>query len=472
MASDVDKADEGENPQAKFLTGSLMRHITMMALTSSVGLMAIFLVDLVDMIFISWLGRDELAAAVGYAGAILFFTSSFGIGMSIAAGALVARALGEGDPRKARRRAATATLYGAVLGAVFAAIVFVYIRPLAALLGASGVTLDLAEHYLQIILPSLPILIIAMVGGAILRAHGDARRAMMATIAGGAVNAVLDPILIFGLNLDLTGAAMASVAARITIAIMSIWPIYAHHNGLDKPTRAEFRVDFPELMTIAIPAILTQFATPIGQAYVTRSMSSFGEDAVAGMAITGRLVPVAFGVIFALSGAIGPIIGQNYGAGKMDRVRQAFREGMIFTAVVTVVVATILFIFRAPIADLFNAQGIARELVYLFCGPLALMWFFNGAIFVTNAGFNNLGHPFRSTMINWGRQTVGTVPFVLIGAQLWGAPGVMIGWAFGGLVFAVIALILFQRMLNRESCTVATGFTRQRRQLALFNFRR
>lgn len=472
MASDQTDKAEQDNPQAKFLTGSLMRHITVMALTSSVGLMAIFLVDLVDMIFISWLGRDELAAAVGYAGAILFFTSSFGIGMSIAAGALVARALGEGDGQKARRRSATAVLYGAILGAIFAAIVFVYIRPLAALLGASGVTLDLAEHYLQIILPSLPILIVAMVGGAILRAHGDAGRAMMATIAGGAVNAVLDPILIFGLDLDLTGAALASVAARITIAIMSIWPILAHHGGLDRPSRDEFRVDFPDLMKIAIPAILTQFATPIGQAYVTRSMSEFGEDAVAGMAITGRLVPVAFGVIFALSGAIGPVIGQNYGAGNMDRVRQAFRDGMLFTAIVTVVVATLLFALRMPIADLFNAQGVARDLIYLFCGPLALMWFFNGVIFVTNAGFNNLGHPFRSTMVNWGRQTVGTVPFVILGAQIWGAPGVMIGWAIGGLVFAIVALVMFQRMITRETCTVGGVFTPQRRQLALFNFRR
>lgn len=465
-------ADKNEPPQAKFLTGNLMRHITVMALTSSVGLMAIFLVDLVDMIFISWLGRDELAAAVGYAGAILFFTSSFGIGMSIAAGALVARALGEGDAHKARRRAATALVYGAGLGAIFAALVWIYIRPLAAGLGASGITLDLAEHYLRIILPSLPVLIVAMVGGAILRAHGDAQRAMMATIGGGLVNAVLDPILIFGLNLDLTGAALASVAARITIAALSIWPLYAHHNGLDKPTRAEFRVDLPELITIAIPAILTQFATPIGQAFVTRSMSNFGEDAVAGMAITGRLTPVAFGVIFALSGAIGPIIGQNYGAGNMDRVRQAFRDGILFTAVVTLIVTVVLFALRAPIADLFNAEGVARDLVYLFCGPLALMWFFNGVIFVSNAGFNNLGHPFRSTMVNWGRQTLGTVPFVLLGAQLWGAPGVLIGWSIGGLVFAGVALVMFTRMLRMESCDVATGFTRQRRQIALFNFRR
>ena len=87
--------------EARFLTGSLFRHVTVMSLTASVGLMAIFLVDFVDMIFISMLGKAELAAAVGYAGAILFFTTSFGIGMAIAAGALVARALGAGedDPR-------------------------------------------------------------------------------------------------------------------------------------------------------------------------------------------------------------------------------------------------------------------------------------------------------------------------------------------------------------------------------------
>lgn len=78
--------------QAVFLKGSLLRHITVMSLTSTVGLMAVFLVDFVDMIFIAMLGKAELAAAIGYAGAILFFTSSFGIGVAIAAGALVARA--------------------------------------------------------------------------------------------------------------------------------------------------------------------------------------------------------------------------------------------------------------------------------------------------------------------------------------------------------------------------------------------
>ena len=79
--------------QARFVTGNLFRHVSVMSLTASVGLMALFAVDFIDMIFISMLGKEELAAAIGYAGAILFFTTSFGIGIAIAAGALVSRAL-------------------------------------------------------------------------------------------------------------------------------------------------------------------------------------------------------------------------------------------------------------------------------------------------------------------------------------------------------------------------------------------
>ena len=461
--------------QARFLEGNLFRHVSVMSLTASIGLMAIFLVDFVDMVFISMLGKTELAAAVGYAGAILFFTSSFGIGMAIAAGALVARALGEGDAHVARRRAATSMIYGVAFGAVFSALVWFNIRPLAQLLGASGETLDLATSYLSIIVPSLPVLLVGMVGGAILRAHGDARRAMMATIFGGLVNAILDPILIFGLNLDLTGAAIASVFARATIAATSLVPIFRYYGGLEKPTAAEFRQDFPTILAIAFPAILTQLATPVGQAYVTRSMAQFGEAAVAGMAITARLTPVAFGVLFALSGAIGPIIGQNFGAGQHDRVRTAFRDGILFTAIFVISMAGLLYLLRPFIAGLFNADGLTLDLVYLFCGPLALAFFFNGVIFVSNASFNNLGHPFYSTWINWGRHTLGTIPLVILGGALFGAQGVLIGQALGGVIFGLIATIFVRRIMQNsgDKTNVKTPlFQRQARLLQLFNYRR
>ena len=461
--------------QAKFLTGNLFRHVSVMSLTASVGLMAVFLVDFVDMIFISMLGKAELAAAVGYAGAILFFTSSFGIGMAIAAGAVVARALGAGDTGMAERRATTSLVYGIAFGAVFAAVVWMNLPALVALMGAVGTTADLAVGYLRIIIPSLPLLLVGMVGGAILRAHGDARRAMMCTVIGGAVNAVLDPILIFGLDLELTGAALASVAARFAIGAAALWPILRYYGGLRRPTAAEFRADFPVIFVIAMPAILTQLATPVGQAYVTRSMAPYGEAAVAGMAIVARMTPLSFAVVFALSGAVGPIIGQNFGARDMDRVRGAYRASMIFIALCVAVIALVLFLLRGPIVALFDATGITVTLIYLFCGPLALAFFFNGAIFVSNAAFNNMGHPFYSTTINWGRHTLGTIPFVMAGAALFGAPGVLIGQAVGGVIFAALGFVVVRRLLAHppvDPDAVQPALTGQNRLFQLLHHRR
>lgn len=416
-----------------------MRHITVMALTSSVGLMAVFLVDFIDMIFISMLGKAELAAAIGYAGAILFFTTSFGIGMSIAGGALVARSLGEGDKVLAQRRATNVLIFGFVFGTIFAALVWVNLPFVVGLVGAKGHTAELAVDYLRIIIPSLPLLLVGMVGGAILRAHGDARRSMMATIVGALVNATLDPILIFGFGMELQGAAWASVVARASIGVMALVPIVRFYGGFGRPDLASMMPDLRPVLIIAFPAILTQLATPVGQAYVTRAMAAYGENAVAGMAIVGRLTPVSFAVIFALTGAIGPVIGQNFGARQPDRVRRAFLDGMLFAALVVLLVSALLFAARPLLTMLFSLEGDAQTLVYLFAGPLSLLWFFNGVVFVSNAACNNMGHPFYSTLVNWGRHTIGTVPFVIVFSAWFGAGGVLIGQAVGGVLFGLIA---------------------------------
>ncbi len=461
--------------QAKFLSGSLFRHVTVMSLTSSVGLMAIFAVDFIDMIFIAMLGKAELAAAVGYAATILFFTTSFGIGMAIAAGALVARALGAGDDVLAAERRTHALVYGVIFGIGFAALVWLNLEPIVALLGATGHTAELAVTYLRIIVPSLPFLMVGMMGGAILRAHGDAKRAMMATIWGGLVNAVLDPILIFGLDLELTGVALASVAARIVIAVTALQPIIRHYGGIGRPRLIGLIRDLTPIVAIAFPAVLTQLATPVGQAIITRAMAEFGEAAVAGMAIVGRLSPLAFGVIFALSGAVGPILGQNYGARDFGRVKRGLTAALVFTGIVILAVSGILFVLRRPIAELFGATGVTRDLVFLFCGPLSLVFFFNGVLFVANATFNNLGHPFYSTFLNWGRNTIGMIPLVYLGSGLLGAPGVLIGQAVAGVIFGCLAWWLARRVIAQapdQGARARSEFGRQGRLMSLLHLRR
>ena len=110
----------------------------------------------------------------------------------------------------------------------------------------------------------------------------------------------------------------------------------------------------------------------------------------------------------------------------------------------------------------------------MFCGPLALAWFFNGAIFVSNASFNNLGHPYYSTWINWGRHTLGTIPFVILGAAVLGAPGVLIGQAAGGVIFGGLALWLSLRVIDKDagSAEPRAPFARQARLMSLLHLRK
>jgi putative MATE family efflux protein len=451
------RGPEMRGPEPRFVTGSLMRHVVVMSLTSSVGLMAIFVIDLINILYISWLNDPVATAAIGYAGAVLFFTTSFGIGISIAVSALVSRALGARDPGLARRRATNGLILGAVTGVVFTAVVWGLLAPIVGLLGASGAVAEATVRYLQLTMLGQPFLLVGITGAAVLRSHGDARRAMMVTIWGALALAVADPILIFGLELGLTGAALAGVLSRLVIAAMALWPLWRHYGGFDRVRMGDFATDTMAMLGIAGPAVLTQVATPLGQAFVIRLAAPFGEAAVAGLAITGRLTPVALGVVFALAGAIGPIVGQNAGAGRMDRVRRAVWDAVIFTAVVIGVVTLVLFLLRAPIADAFGAQGVTRDLVYLFCGPLSLLFFFNGLLFISNATCNNLGRPFLSTALNWGRHTLGTVPFALWFSGSLGAPGVLIGQSVGGILFGILSLWVAFSVINTRAAQAKAG---------------
>ncbi len=425
-----------------------MRHVVVMSLTSSAGLISIFLVDFADLYFISLLGKKELAAAVGFAGTLLFFNMSVTIGLMIAMSALAAQRIGRGEPEEARRIATSVMVAAFALGLVLAALFWIFAPQMLDLIGAVGETRDLATRYMRIVVPSLPVAALAMVSSGLLRAHGDARRAMNATLAAGAVNAVLDPILIFAAGLGLDGAALASVAARLAMAATAIIPIVRHYGGFAPFDRTQFVRDLAPIFGIATPAILTNIATPIGAIIVTRAIAPYGDAAVAGFAVISRLTPLAFCVLFSLSGAVGPIVGQNFGGGAYDRVRETLRKSLFFAAAYTGGIWAILLALNGVIASAFGLTGEGGALIFWFAVIVAPLFFFNGALFISNAAFNNLKRPLWSTWLNWGKNTIGTAPFVFAGSAIAGAPGVIIAQAIGGIAFAVIGVWLGFRLIT------------------------
>lgn len=360
------KAEALPRAPAKFVVGSLLRHILVMSGAGGVGLGAIFLSDLANIAFLSLLDDQAVLAAVGYASSILFLMIGTGIGLSIASTTLVSRALGEGRRLRACRFSVNAHIANFVAGLAAAALIYFAIPWFLTLFGATGRTHDLAARYLYILVPSIPVLTLAMTSAAVLRSIGDARRAMNITLYGAIINTILDPIFIIVMGLGIEGAAWATVIARIVFMLVGLYGVIGVHGLVARPRLPALLVDIPAMASIAVPAILTNVATPVSNAYVTAAIATHGDDAVAGWAIIGRILPVAFGTIYALSSSIGPIIGQNYGAREGDRVRQAFRLALAVNGAFTLAAWIVLALLSAHLVRLFGATGDAAALINLF----------------------------------------------------------------------------------------------------------
>jgi Na+-driven multidrug efflux pump len=202
-------------------------------------------------------------------------------------------------------------------------------------------------------------------------------------------------------------------------------------------------------MGVGLPAILANLAAPVSAVYVTRVWSDFGVAAVAGGAIVDRVIPLAFGVIFALTGSIGPIIGQNYGARMMERVRGAVSDAFLLAVGYALLAWGALAVAAPGIAHLFDARGESAAFVLLFCRYGAMAWVFITCLFVANTVFNNLGFPLLAMVFNWGRATLGTIPFVTIGARLGGVEGALSGLILGAALFGIIGVAIAYGVVAR-----------------------
>ncbi len=422
---------------AKFLQGSILRHVAVMASTGAVGLVAVFFVDLLNLFYIALLANRALTAAVGFTGAVGYFLISVSIGLTIGVGAVVSRTVGAGQFGRARRIATNALCVMAALMLGLGLLTLALLHPILDALGASGAVHFQAWRFLAIATPSVPLMAMGMVSGALLRSVGDARRSMNISLIGALVTAMLDPALILGLHWGLLGAAISVVLSRGAMAGLGLRAV-RRHGLLGSPDVRRIVADARLVGGVSMPAVMTNLATPVGGAWLTHALATFGPGAVAGEAVVDRIVPVAFGFIFALSGSVGPIMAQNLGARQFGRVRETLRGSLLLVSVSVIAMWLLLFAAQDLIVRVFGVTGLAESLVRLFCTWTAPSMLFLGALFVANAGFNNLGRPVYATLFNWARATLGTLPFVSVGMRF-GARGAVVGYALGGVLFGILA---------------------------------
>ncbi|MFT8372246.1 MAG: MATE family efflux transporter, partial [Acetobacter sp.] len=271
----------GSRHKACFTTGSIMRHVLVMAGTGAIGLMAVFAVDMLNMVYISHLNSTAMTAAIGFASAVIGLQIAISIGLTIGISAATAREIGAGRHEEARCLATSAMIVMTVVTGILGLATAMEAAPILSLFGARGPTLTEATAYLRILSVALPLICIGMGCSALMRVVGDAKGSMHITLMGAVVAAVLDPLFIFGLHEGLMGAAISTTFSRIVVAGAGLRGAL-RHSMLARPCLHRIVPDTRRVAGISLPAILTNLATPAGGVYVTRAMSGFGLEAVAG----------------------------------------------------------------------------------------------------------------------------------------------------------------------------------------------
>ncbi len=425
--------------QGRFLSGSTMGHVVRMTATGAMGITFVFLVDGANLFWISQLGQQQLVAAIGFAYAVQFFSVSVAVGLMIAATAVISRSIGMGNRDQARRQAGAGVVIAVSILACVIVLIVGFRHQLVGFAGATGETARLAARYLAITIPSLIPMSAALVLSGSLRADGYGAKAMYVTLFSGVMLMIIDPFLIFWMGWGLDGAAIGLVLFRFSLLGVAFYFAVIQMQLVDRPTRQTLRNIVGPFMVVAGPAIATQMSTPAGNYLLTIVMAQYGDEAMAAWAVVGRLTVVVFGGIFALSGAIGGIFGQNYGAGQMDRVRSTYRNALGFCAVYTLVAWALMLIATPYVIAAFGLKGVGADVLRSFTLVGVGGFIFIGALFVSNAAFNNLGKPSRSTLVNWIKDGALSFPAAVALSAIFGAPGVIYGQAVAGALMGVIA---------------------------------
>jgi len=309
-------------------------------------------------------------------------------------------------------------------------------RHLFSAMGAEGEVLDLVVAYMDIWYIGMPFLVVPMVAGSLLRANGDARIPSLTMVLSAVVNILLDPILIFGLGpipaMGMEGAAWATLVARGFSMVLALSVLIFRERLLILALApwAEIRSSWQQVVAVGVPASLANMINPLCLAILTAILARFGSETVAAFGVAGRIEALAAIPMLALSASIGPITGQNMGAGLPHRIRTAVIDSFLFCIGWGAAMAILFWLFGAAIAGVFSDDpAVINDIVrYLQIVPITLGGY--GVVIIAAATYNALGRGYQAMGFYLLRSALFYVPLAWL-ASFW-----LPAWG----VFAAIAV--------------------------------
>ena len=382
---------------------------------SIISMIMVLLYNLADTFFIVQTKDAYMVAAVSVATPAFLFFMAVGMLFGIGGTSLISRMLGEGNDKKAKNTSAFCFWTGLIIGVVSMVLIWMFIRPVCQMVGASDDTIGYASEYLNIVAAGIPFLIISNSFSNIIRAEGNAKTAMAGMIFGNVINIVLDPVLILGLHWNVAGAAIATTLSNMISALF-----YLRHL-LSKKTMLSVRLsDYcikggiaAGVFAIGVPASLNSILLSTSNIIVNNMMAGYGDMAVAGLGVAMKVNLIVVMLLIGLGTGIQPLLGYCFGAGNGKRYMEVLRFSLILAFGMSVIMTVICYFGAGPLVTAFldNADafgfGMSFARIYIFSGPII------GILFVFVNAIQATGAALPALILSVSRQGILYIPILL-----------------------------------------------------------
>ena len=421
------------------------------SLPAVVGMLVMALYNVVDRIFIGQCVGPDAIAGLAICFPMMSLATAMGVLIGVGSTARISIMLGASRLDEAQRIFGNAFVLTIVIGITYMILFMVYLDPMLRLFGASDATLPYARTYMLVLMPGLLLTNITYGFNNIMRASGYPRRAMLTMIIGAVVNVALDPLFILVFDWGIAGASVATVIAMAVSAVFVLAHFFRRNVTL-RFKRGIFRLNwriFIGIISIGAAPAIVNAASCIVNALANHSLLSYGGDrdiGAAGIMVTYTSLLVT--IVLGLCQGLQPIIGYNYGAGNMNRLRRAFYLAVVAASVVTCVGGLYGFFWPSTIARVFTTDADLISATDRALGICLAVFPVVGFQIVSTCFFQSIGNATESIIVGLLRQVIFLIPLLIYLPRLFNVEGVWMAFPISDAVATVVTLVLLARQFR------------------------
>ena len=415
-----------------------------LGIPTMIGMLINALYNLVDTYFVGGLGTDQMGAVT-----VAFPLGQIVVGLGLlfgnGAAAYLSRLLGRGDKDTANKVASTAIYSSITIGAIVILFSVIFLEPILRQIGAIDSVMPYAITYTRIYIVFSIFNVFNVTMNNITSSEGAAKTAMCALMAGAVLNVVLDPILIYVLDLGVAGAAIATAISQIVSTLVYLSYILCKKSVFNFSVKecCFAKEIMSEILKIGIPTLIFQLLTSLSISIINNAAKEYGGSALAAMGPLTKIMSMGTLIVFGFLKGFQPIAGFSYGAKKIDRLREAIKTAILWSTIFCVIFGLVAAILPTQIMSLFTKDDL--EMVRI--GSIALRA--NGLSFIL-FGFYTvysflflvMGKAAAGCFLGACRQGICFVPVIFTLPTVWGLSGVLYAQPIADVLSAIITALM------------------------------